>query len=159
MPKVAGLSHIGLHAKDYPKMLDFYTRILGMRINHQSMAPPRAFLSAQPTVEDHEILLIGDRSAPPDTKLLQQISFRVAALGDVLNFYRLFKQENVPITLTITHGYTASIYFRDPDGNQAEVFYELPDTPHRFTAPLNFEQDEAGLLKQLHELIAAHGKT
>jgi catechol 2,3-dioxygenase len=36
------------------------------------------------------------------------------------------KEKKVPIERVADHGVSLGIYFRDPDGNGIEVYYELP---------------------------------
>jgi catechol-2,3-dioxygenase len=40
--------------------------------------------------------------------------------------YRRMKEMNVKIVGVGDHGTSLGVYFHDPDGNEAEVFYELP---------------------------------
>lgn len=153
MPKVSSLGHVGLHTSNLERMRDFYTRVLGLRVSDEDKERRMVFLSSRPDAEHHEVLLMGGREAAAGARVLQQIAFHVDSLEEVRRFHRLFKQEGVPITSTVTHGNTASIYFKDPDGNTLEVYYSLPVSwPQPFSQPIDLNQDDAGILRQIRQL-------
>jgi catechol 2,3-dioxygenase len=52
--------------------------------------------------------------------------WRVASMDDLKEFYHRLKAKEVPITRVIDYGISLGIYFRDPDRNGIEVYYELP---------------------------------
>ena len=150
MPKVSSLGHVGLYVNDYPRMLDFYTRVLGLTVTDKH--PAGVFLSSRPEAEHHEVVLMEGRD-DSQGKLLQQLSFHVESVDEVRRFYQVFKDENVTIVSTVTHGNTASIYFLDPDGNRLEVYFTLPaNWPQPFSKPIDLEQDADTILQQVHEL-------
>ena len=160
MPKVSSLGHIGLHVKDFPTMYDFYTRILGFTVTDR-FPPEReaVFLSAQPEVEHHELLLASGRTAPEGAVLLQQLSMHVDSLADLKAFHKVFQEEGVKEERIITHGNTASIYFRDPENNFLEVYYSIPvDFPQPFGESIDIEQDDEAILNQIDEIRKASGK-
>jgi catechol 2,3-dioxygenase len=57
---------------------------------------------------------------------LNHMAWRVESLDDLKEFYHRLKSMQVPITRVADHGISLGIYFRDPDGNGIEVYYELP---------------------------------
>ena len=160
MPKVSSLGHIGLHVNDFPKMFDFYTRVLGFTVT-DTFPPEReaVFLSAQPETEHHELLLASGRTAPQDAVLLQQLSMHVDSLTDLKAFHKLFNEEGITDQRIITHGNTASIYFRDPENNYLEVYYTTHDTfPQPFGEPIDINQEDEAILKQIEDIRKASGK-
>ena len=48
------------------------------------------------------------------------------SLGDLQSIYRELKAKEVEIAGLGDHGISMGVYFFDPDGNEIEVFYELP---------------------------------
>ena len=160
MPKVSSLGHIGLHVKNFPKMFDFYTRVLGFTVT--DTFPPEheaVFLSAQPEIEHHELLLTSGRTAPEDAKLIQQLSMHVDSLASLKAFHKLFQEEGIKEESIITHGNTASIYFRDPENNYLEVYYTTHDTfPQPFGKPIDIDLEDDALLKQIEDIRQASGK-
>ena len=159
MPKVTSLGHIGLHCNDFPTMLDFYTRVLGFTVTDRNPNGNACFLSARPAEEHHEILLTSGRTAPEDAKLLQQLSMHVDSLVDLKAFHQVFQEEGVKEERIVTHGNTASIYFRDPENNYLEVYYSIPvDFPQPFGAPIDLDQEDEAILQQIADIRAASGK-
>ena len=53
---------------------------------------------------------------------LVHIAFRLRDEEHLRAAYRELKEKQVPILSTVDHGITKSIYFRDPDGHQLEVY-------------------------------------
>ena len=173
MPRVTSLGHIGLYCYDYPRMLDFYTRVLGFTVTDRMPDREACFLSARPAEEHHELLLTAGRTAEEhhellltagrtaseDVRLVQQISMHVASLEDLKAFHRLFQAEGVKEERIITHGNTASIYFRDPENNYLEVYYSIPvDFPQPFGEPIDLEQDDEAILAQIAEIREKSGR-
>jgi catechol-2,3-dioxygenase len=153
MRKVTGLGHLGLHVYDYPKMRDFYARVMGMQVTDEDEERQMCFLSARPDEEHHELLLNGGRNTPEETKLVQQISFTVESIAVLKEFREILEAEALPIDSISTHGNTASVYFRDPEGNRLEVYYSIPvEWPQPFRKPINLDQDDDAVLQQIHDL-------
>jgi catechol 2,3-dioxygenase len=83
---------------------------------------------------------------------LAHCAFRLKSQEDLLDAYREFKQRGVPISFTVNHGVTRSIYFLDPDGNQLEVYVDnTPEEIAKMGNPyfgldkLEFAPDEPSL--------------
>ena len=88
-----------------------------------------------------------------DVKVVQQVSFHVDSIEELREFHHTFKAEGVEIDSVVSHGNTASIYFRDPDRNRLEVYYSIPVAwPQPFRQPIDFSLDDEGLLKQINDL-------
>ena len=71
--KVTGLGHVGLFVHDMPRMLDFYTSVLGMTITDRG-GERIVFLSARPAQEHHELALA---YSTDQTTEAGQVSFHV----------------------------------------------------------------------------------
>src|SRR6516165_8595693 len=118
---VAELDHVVLRCRDQPRMLDFYTRVLGLseerRIAQIGLIQLRAGASmidlvpaADPRVEsgtnvDHFCLGIETGDLPGVIDYLRTSAVEV--LGE-------------PATRYGAHGMGTSIYVRDPEGNVIE---------------------------------------
>ena len=153
MPRVSALGHVGLFVNDLQRMRDFYTRVLGMTVTDESAERRMVFLSARPTEEHHELLLMAGRTGAEDARVVQQISFHAETIDDVRAFHRDLRAEGVPIDSVVTHGNTASIYFRDPEDNRLEIYYSLPvEWPQPFRAPIDLTQSGERVLRQIHDV-------
>lgn len=153
MAKVTSLGHVGLFVKDYDMMRDFYTRVLGFTVTDESRERGMCFLSAHPEDEHHELLLAGGRKDLDGAPQIQQMSFHTDSIQALREFKAAFIEEGLTITAEVTHGNAASVYFNDPEGNRLEVYYTIPvDWPQPFREPIDFSQDDEGVMKQINDL-------
>ncbi len=153
MAKVTSLGHVGLFVNDVATMRDFYTRVLGMTVTDESAERGMVFLSARPGEEHHELFLVPGRTGDSDVKVVQQVSFHVDSVEDVREFHKRFVEDGVQIDSVVTHGNTASVYFRDPEDNRLEIYYSLPvEWPQPFRAEIDVTQSADDILKQIHDV-------
>ncbi len=138
MGRISGLSHVGVFVKDLDEMTKFYCDTLGLTESHRN-EDRMVFLTADISKEDHEVVLVRGRDG--DSKIIQQLSFRVGTIDDVRAYYQTFQETGVPIQQTVSHGAGASCYFYDPEGNRIEVFADIMVEGGRgYSGPINLEQ-------------------
>src|ERR1700752_4119642 len=70
------LSHVGIYVTDVPKMIDFYTKVLGFVVSDGAPDGRITFLSRNPS-DHHQVVLVRGRDTEVDTPMVQQISFNV----------------------------------------------------------------------------------
>jgi catechol-2,3-dioxygenase len=154
MPKVTSLGHVGVYVHDMERSVAFYRDILGLQVSDRS---PRGsvFMTAQDRLaEHHELLLVPGRNDPGNLNVLQQISFHCASLADVKEFYRVFVDNQVPISRVVSHGNTVSIYAQDPDGNSVEVYWPTGiDVPQPFGQPMDLTKSEKEILARVDQVV------
>jgi len=124
----AQLCHIGLYAFDLDPMVDFYSRIFGLVVTdrgHSTRGFDIAFLSRDPT-EHHQIAIATGRPKEAVHTTINQISFRVAGLEELKQFYPMLLKERVKKLDPRNHGNAWSIYFADPEGNRVELYCRSP---------------------------------
>ena len=148
MPRVDGLGHVGIYADDLMKQRDFYTRVLGLQITDEDLERlGMVFMSANPEDEHHEFVLMKGRNAPSDSRVVQQVSFKVDSLGELKAFQRLFKEEGVRIQRVVSHGNAIGMYALDPEGNNIEVYYKTGfAVPQPHSEPVDLEKSDEELL-------------
>lgn len=126
--KIHELGHVVLYVTELEKLADFYRDTLGFCEILRRW--PMAVFSAGRT--HHELLLIevggeARHSIRPEPGLYH-IGFKVADLPDDLKkVYRELKEMRVPIVGLADHGVTHSIYIKDPDGNELELYADVSD--------------------------------
>ena len=159
MAKVSSLGHVGLFVNDLDAMRDFYVRVLGMTVTDESAERRMVFLSARPDEEHHELFLTTGRTGDPEVKVVQQVSFHADSVADVREFHRRFQEEGVAIDSVVTHGNTASVYFRDPEDNRLEVYYTLSvkGVKQPFRADIDVTRPDDDVLRQIEDAVAARG--
>ena len=131
------LSHVGLYVTDVPKMIDFYTKVLGFVVSDGAPDGRITFLSRNPS-DHHQVVLVRGRETELETPMVQQVSFNVGTLGNVQKAYKKVVGAGCDGIRPVSHGNAWSVYFRDPEGNQIEMFC---DTPWYVPQPLGFKID------------------
>ena len=78
----------------------------------------RIAIAAVPGLEDKPCHSVG----------LDHLAYTYANLGDLIYTYERLKQAGIMPVVTINHGPTTSMYYRDPDGNRVELQIDNFDT-------------------------------
>jgi catechol-2,3-dioxygenase len=156
MPRVSKLGHTGVYVHDLEKMREFYIRVLGLTVTDEDLDRGLVFFSSRPKEEHHEFVIMRGRTGPDDAKVVQQISWHVDSLEELLAFHRTLQNEpSVTVEREITHGIALAIYFLDPEGNRIEVYWATDkDIPQPFGKALDLDQPAEAVLAQAAELIA-----
>jgi catechol 2,3-dioxygenase len=124
-------SHIGFHVHDLDAMVAFYTELLGLEVTDRGALnipgnPRIAFLSSDP-LEHHQVALVeGRNDGGIEGGILNQISFRVDSLDELRAMKAAAERLGVEQFLPLSHGNAWSLYFKDPEGNNIEVFTGSP---------------------------------
>lgn len=120
--KAPRLAHLVLRVRDLARSENFYTQVLGLRITSQTPGVTTSLSSGE---SSHTIALT---NAGPDASRLgmHHFAFQVDSREELREFYDHLVERKVRIVGTGNHGISQGIYFNDPDGNEIEVFHELP---------------------------------
>lgn len=121
------LGHVVFYVRDLSRSLTFYLDLLGFQEVGRIFQGKAAALTSGRT--HHELLLIevGEAPAPPTgwRRGLYHIGIKV---GDSLGELRAAKHELEEAEITIEgmsdHTVSQSLYLRDPDGNEVEVYVD-----------------------------------
>ena len=121
------LGHINLYVRDAARAEKFYADILGLHT--YGRRPDMAFMSAD-MEQAHEIALMAvgpDAPLPEKGRVgLNHMAWRMETFDDLRVLHKRLKEKGVEVERIQDHGISLGIYFRDPDGNGNEVYYELP---------------------------------
>jgi catechol 2,3-dioxygenase-like lactoylglutathione lyase family enzyme len=156
-PPELRFSHFGFHVRDIAAMERFYVDVLGLTVTDRGDlgATQLVFMSRDPE-EHHQVVLASGRPPEPAFNPINQSSFRVADVAALRALNRRLQAAGSADLVAVTHGNAISIYFRDPEGNRLEVFF---DTPWYCTQPLrvpvDLEQPDGALLAQSEALARA----
>jgi catechol 2,3-dioxygenase len=129
--KAQYLGHVVFYVKDLQRSLAFYRDLLGFREVGRIFNGAAAALTSGRT--HHELLLIevGDAPGPPagNRRGLYHIGIKV---GDSLDELRATKKELETSGITIDgmsdHTVSQSLYLKDPDGNEIELYVDANDS-------------------------------
>ena len=125
------LGHVVFYVKDLQQSLAFYRDLLGFKEVGRIFNGAAVALSSGRT--HHELLLIqvGDAPGPPQGRRrgLYHIGIKV---GDSLEELRAANKELEQAGITIDgmsdHTVSQSLYLRDPDGNEIELYVDADES-------------------------------
>jgi catechol-2,3-dioxygenase len=154
MSKVSSLGHVGISVTDMDKMLDFYTRILGLTVTDGGEGRG-VFLSANPEEEHHEFLI----SPQPDRHTnAQQISFKIESLDDLREMYHSIRDYGIDTFRITNHGVAIGCYFRDPENNHVEVYWSTGmDYPQPHGEPIDLDLSTPELVSIIENMAPKEG--
>jgi catechol 2,3-dioxygenase len=145
--KVHELGHIVLYVRDAGRSAEFYRDVLGWRqVMPPATAPVEGFVMFSSGRTHHELLLIevGDQAAPvPQGRRLGMYHFGLK-VGDTDDELREARDRVLASGTRLLgasdHGMTHSLYIADPDGNEIELYIDVPgvrwDDPAVLAAPI-----------------------
>ncbi len=128
--KAQYLAHVVFYVKSLDHALAFYRDLLGFKEIGRVFDGKAAALTSGRT--HHELLLIevGDAPGPPQGRRrgLYHIGIKI---GDSLEELRHAKQELEKAGISISgmsdHTVSQSLYLHDPDGNEIELYVDVPE--------------------------------
>ena len=126
---MAELGHYVLYVRDIRSMVEFYTKIVGLDVAGETFGGRAVALTGGRT--HHELLLIevGEAQGPLQGHRLGL--YHVGwCIGDDDEYLReaiqRCKDEDVRIVGMSDHGISHSLYLLDPDGNEIELYVDVP---------------------------------
>ncbi len=125
----AAISHVVLYVYDFPLMRDFYTDVMGFHLSDTGRARGTdiCFLTLDPGLDHHQLALAGGRTGPRDGGSLNHVAFRLGSLADLRwRYERLMAEDAVSDVDPVSHGSWLSVYYRDPENNRMEFFFDTP---------------------------------
>jgi catechol-2,3-dioxygenase len=130
--QVRELGHIVLYVRDLERSLAFYRDVLGWPVVFGGEGQPAAMLRAGPTHHDLLLIAVGPDAQPiPQGRRVGMYHFGVK-VGDSDDELRAARDALVAHSDLVTivggtdHGVTHSLYVLDPDGNEVELYIDVP---------------------------------
>lgn len=123
------LGHVVLYVRELQRSVDFYTHVVGLTFQGNIFNDRATMLSGGRT--HHELLLIevGDAPGPLQGRRvgLYHIGWKI---GESLDVLREAKRRILELGHQLDgqsdHTVSQSLYLRDPDGNEVELFVDDP---------------------------------
>lgn len=121
------LGHVNVNVRNAERSRKWYEEVLGLHT--YDFVPGRAAFMAANREESHEIALteVGEKAAGLQSGQvgLGHMAWKMGSLDDLKELHQRLLDLGIDIT-PADHGVSLGIYFKDPDGNGIEVYYEQP---------------------------------
>ena len=129
------LQHLVLWVANVDRSVQFYTELLGFEV--KTRYPNAAFLRIPGTPDDHHLGLFEQPGLePPDERVarMYHAAWEVDAITDLARARERLIRAGALVGQS-DHGVSLSLYAKDPDGLEFEVFWTVPGgTPVRTRA-------------------------
>lgn len=113
------MSHYGLRALDLAAMTDWYVKFLDARIEHHM-----GFGVFMTFDDEHHRLVIFTTDdtveKDPNAAGVEHVALGLPDFASLADNYERLKVYGITPSLPVNHGFTTSLYYDDPEGNQIE---------------------------------------
>jgi catechol-2,3-dioxygenase len=119
------LQHLVLWVSDVERSVRFYCDLLGFEVTKQH--PNAAFLKIPGTPDDHHLGLFEQATGRPDERgpRMYHAAWEVGEITDLVRARRRLIEAGSLVGQS-DHGVSLSLYAKDPDGLEFEVFWTVP---------------------------------
>ena len=119
------LQHLVLWVSDVERSVRFYCDLLGFEVTKQH--PNAAFLKIPGTPDDHHLGLFEQATGRPDERgpRMYHAAWEVGEITDLVRARRRLVEASSLVGQS-DHGVSLSLYAKDPDGLEFEVFWTVP---------------------------------
>lgn len=117
-PRVIGVGHVALSARDPVALSEFYRDVLGLQVvpTETSALGENVFLSSRPTEASVALALFTNPA-------FQHTAFEARSLADLRAFDQRILCRGMQVKMALNHGISLSFYFDDPEGHLLEVYW------------------------------------
>jgi catechol-2,3-dioxygenase len=133
------LQHLVLWVSDVERSVRFYCDVLGFEVKARS--PNGAFLRIPGSPDDHHLGLFEQRGVPRPDERVARLYHSAWEVGDLTDLVRARRRliEAGALVGSSDHGVSLSLYAKDPDGLEFEIFWTVPGGTSVRTRPLDLE--------------------
>jgi catechol-2,3-dioxygenase len=137
------LQHLVLWVSDVERSVRFYRDLLGFEVKARFSGA--AFLRIPGSADDHHLGLFEQRGAPPPDEGVARMYHSAWEVGELTDLVRARQRliEAGALVGSSDHGVSLSLYAKDPDGLEFEVFWTVPGGKPVGTRPLHLEAELA----------------
>lgn len=114
------LAHYGLRACNLTRAVEWYSKVLGARTLFRDDL--LAFMSFDQ--EHHRLVIWSDSETakrPTDVNGVDHVGYSCGGPEELAAEYERLAELGVTPFAAVNHGFTSSLYYHDPDGNEVEV--------------------------------------
>ncbi|MGB5398552.1 MAG: VOC family protein [Gammaproteobacteria bacterium] len=126
---MVNLGHVVFYVRDLKKSVAFYQAVVGLESKGEIFGGRASMLTGGST--HHELLLIevGDAPGPLHSKRigLYHVGWKIGdSLDELKRAYERLNTLGISLDGISDHTISQSIYLRDPDGNELELYVDNP---------------------------------
>jgi catechol 2,3-dioxygenase-like lactoylglutathione lyase family enzyme len=122
------IGHVVLNVSDIERSVRFYTEVLGLQVSdrYPDSMVPGGMVFMRCNTDHHGVALVGG-AGPLEHTSLNHFAFEVGSLDEVFRARAWLQQHGVPIVFEGRRraGCQVAVEFRDPDGNNLEVYWNI----------------------------------
>ena len=128
------LGHVVYYVRNLQQSIDFYSNVVGLEVTATLFNHRAASLTGGST--HHELLLIevGTADGPPQGHRigLYHVGWKIGdTLDELRRVYQKVQDAGYQVDGMSDHTVTQSLYVRDPDGNEVELYVDNPTVDWR----------------------------
>ncbi len=127
---ISELNHAVLYVRDVPAAVEFYRDVLGFVTITSDPGGRAAFLRAGGSDNHHDLGLIAVGPSAPRPQRgatgLYHLAWRVDSIHELARAKAVLTEHGA-LRGQSDHGVSKSLYAADPDGNEFEIMYLLPE--------------------------------
>jgi catechol-2,3-dioxygenase len=137
------LQHLVLWVSSVERSVRFYRDVLGFEVTVRH--PRAAFLKVPGSPDDHHLGLFEQTGAPPPDERVARMYHSAWEVGEITDLVRARQRliETGALVGESDHGVSLSLYAKDPDGLEFEVFWTVPEGRPVPTRELDLEHELA----------------
>ena len=135
------LQHLVLWVADIERSVRFYCEVVGFEV--QRRYPTAAFLKIPGTADDHHLGLFEQAGVRPPDERAARMYHAAWEVGELTDLARA--RQRLVATRSLVgqsdHGTSLSLYAKDPDGLEFEIFWTVPGGVPVGTRPLDLDAE------------------
>ncbi len=158
MPALPTFAHVVFQTSQPDAMRDWYCQVLDAHVVYEDDG--LAFITFD--AEHHRVALIKAPTSlerrTSNVAAMHHVAYTFSALDDLLERYAMLRDKEITPVVSIAHGPTISMYYRDPDGNLIEMQFDCFREPDEATAYMHgsdFAADSVGPAFDPEEMLRA----
>lgn len=125
---ISRVGHVVLRVRDIERSEPFYRDVLGLKISHKTPGRAVFFTCGE---QDHDLAifqLAADAPGPEDHRVgMYHTALRLGDVAELKAFFDHARESGANIVGINHHGGSKSIYLKDPDGLEFEVYCETDE--------------------------------
>ena len=137
------LQHLVLWVSDVDRSVRFYQDVVGLEVKRKY--PNAAFMKIPGSPDDHNLGLFEQTGAPKPDERVARMYHAAWEVGELTDLARAKQRliEARSLVGSSDHGTSLSLYAKDPDGLEFEIFWTVPGGESVGTRALNLEAEVA----------------